>query len=1073
MAVNALRTLDEAIQSCSLVHNKSEWRFVMHRHLIIGFDHESSIDNLREQLDLASNQIGVLTRIHSVFLNSPQYKSQVIPIREPQESRLQQVIRLLSLRNQFISGTCYWRRGKSIVFNLITLMITFLMVGMSCTIMKDGRIYRPKDIIKTQFHLPKFELLAFTLSILSLLMRIITNISYIIALIITFPIKWFQPVFGSTSFEQIHSFLSEITAKYFRIADDIEFGSPKRRLLARAKIAIWAMGSVLWTVIFYPFAITFSFFQKPSDKKRVLLVSHESRINGAPQSLLTILEAMDRTEFDPILVSAGEGLLTLRARTLNIPVLVLPLSQVLTQNPGTHLITSFCRLLINVPCLIYIMVFLRIKIVHTNVLVTPDAAIAARMLGITHIWHFREFIKNNRWSKFQIKVMDWFSDRVFCNSDYSRRLVNSKGVFWHKMVTVHNALDMRTYTSEYHGSRFRNSLNVTETEILVGCVGQITPVKGQETFVRSAIEVAKKLTNVKFVLVGTLENQAFIKQLQELINNENLADRITFSGYRTDIPEVMAGLDIHVTPSHWAEPFGRVALEAMALGAVSVVTKAGGLPEIVENEVSGLIVDPGDVLQLTNSLVRLIEDETYRKKLKRAGIKRAQHLFSIQKHVDDIQQVYRYPKPMTSYWSHFPLWTKIQRFLPGRMRSHPKLLVIYPLLSLLVVGVWGLALPLFFTLLPLSILFGWLRRNLTSKRRVAILAYQPERNASTRYRITKIFNYISPQDMLVKIYYPSSNWLADKVYVPMFYGSSPHVRDFYYYVIVFVNRLQSILKSYFYHCVVIQYELFNQGPMWMEMLVASTHPYTIYDYDDSLYAFSRFAKNLPGLLKRITKVVVGNKFLLEYTKQFNQNITIIPTCPDPDIFPARNKINQQPIDEDKEIKIGWVGNPANLCYLPMLKNALVRLANEYLIRFAIISAGPYELEGLDLKDIPIKRIEWSLQREGSDISQFDIGVMPVLDDDVGKGKCGFKALQYMAAGIPCVISPVGVNTDIVKHGITGYLANSEEEWYTFIKLLIQSPELRKKMGEESWRFTLTDYSLQDQAIRWRRLLSEK
>ncbi|MGH8476484.1 MAG: glycosyltransferase family 4 protein [Methylococcales bacterium] len=882
---------------------------------------------------------------------------------------------------------------------------------------------------------------------------------------------WFRPTFSTVSLQEIAKVFGRTSSYYFELEERLYSGTRTTRILTLGQLCFWAIACLLFGIAYWPWSLMSRLCLRGSDKKRILLVSHESRMNGAPAGLVTIFESLDRDEFETYLLSASEGLLTQRARAADIPTFVLPLSQFLTQLPSfPGLLIALIRMAINFPFLLYLLVTLRITVVQTNVLVTPDTAITAKTLGIISIWHFREFIKNNFWAIFQVQVMNLFSDRILCNSEYSRNVINQKGIFWPKMVIVHDVLDQKHIKHSNTGSQFRKSLRLDEKDLLIGCVGQITQVKGQEIFVKAAIEIAREHPNVHFAIIGTLENSDYVEMLRELIHRSGLDECFTFTGFRTDIYNIMAALDIHVTPSIWAEPFGRVALETMGTGVVSVVSSIGGLREIVEHEISGIQFPPGDVQALQEVLSRLITDTEYRNRLSKNGIKRARKLFSVEKQTDILQQTYRYPKHFVSRFSHLRIWIVLQKYLPGRLRPHPRLLIYYPILAAGVVVLWLVGLAGFFCALPIAVVRGKTKRRRRAKKHVAVLAYQTNRNASTRHRITRLFQYIPENLATIRIFYPSSDWLADKVYVALFYGDAPHIRDFYFYVIVFLNRLVAILRCYSYHTVIIQYELFHEGPMWMELLVASTHPGVIYDYDDSLYVFPRYKRRLPMLLGRVKHVVVGNRFIAEYTRRFNSNITYIPTCPDLALSPWKSK----PVDgkhSREPVHIGWAGNPASLFYLPMVTNAIRRLDDEYTIRFVIISSGPYDTAWLDLYDLPIKRTEWSLTREISDIQSLDIGVMPVIDDELGRGKCGFKALQYMAAGVPCVISPVGVNAAIVEHAVTGFFATSEEEWYHTLKQLIESAELRASIARSAFEYVRENFDMRNWSRVWENLLS--
>jgi hypothetical protein len=103
---------------------------------------------------------------------------------------------------------------------------------------------------------------------------------------------------------------------------------------------------------------------------------------------------------------------------------------------------------------------------------------------------------------------------------------------------------------------------------------------------------------------------------------------------------------------------------------------------------------------------------------------------------------------------------------------------------------------------------------------------------------------------------------------------------------------------------------------------------------------------------------------------------------------------------------------------------------------------------------------WSEDSEVAMIQSMDIGIMPLTDSPWARGKCGYKLIQYMACGLPVVASPVGVNADIVEHGVNGFLATTEDEWRQALTTLLRDPDLRRRMGAAGRRKVETDYSLQ-------------
>jgi len=137
------------------------------------------------------------------------------------------------------------------------------------------------------------------------------------------------------------------------------------------------------------------------------------------------------------------------------------------------------------------------------------------------------------------------------------------------------------------------------------------------------------------------------------------------------------------------------------------------------------------------------------------------------------------------------------------------------------------------------------------------------------------------------------------------------------------------------------------------------------------------------------------------------------------------------------------------------------------IRIAIVGAGDYRLE-----DVLAEYQPWSLEEEVKRVQQFDIGIMPMPDNSWTRGKCGFKALQYMSVGIPVVCSPVGMNHEIVVHGENGFLAEGTSQWYQSLRRLVEAPELRRLMGQRSRQTVEEKFSLECCAQRFEKILCE-
>ncbi|WP_235045595.1 glycosyltransferase family 4 protein [Methylophaga lonarensis] len=161
-----------------------------------------------------------------------------------------------------------------------------------------------------------------------------------------------------------------------------------------------------------------------------------------------------------------------------------------------------------------------------------------------------------------------------------------------------------------------------------------------------------------------------------------------------------------------------------------------------------------------------------------------------------------------------------------------------------------------------------------------------------------------------------------------------------------------------------------------------------------------------------------------------------------------------------EITIGWIGTPKTCHYLLSLIPVFENLKARYDIRFVAVGANTEEFQ-----DTPIETWPWSQESEVTSIQQFDIGIMPLIDSPWERGKCGYKLIQYMACGLPVVASPVGVNTEIVRERINGYLATNDDEWEEALIKLCTDTETRLRMGLAGREMVEQQYSIKSQSTK--------
>jgi glycosyltransferase involved in cell wall biosynthesis len=241
-------------------------------------------------------------------------------------------------------------------------------------------------------------------------------------------------------------------------------------------------------------------------------------------------------------------------------------------------------------------------------------------------------------------------------------------------------------------------------------------------------------------------------------------------------------------------------------------------------------------------------------------------------------------------------------------------------------------------------------------------------------------------------------------------------------------------------------------PVIVQKTLTKLNDNIVFDFDDAIYANkSHSQERLNHFLSQAKLAVIENEETRSYVKKFGVTPLIITGPIDCDRYkPAKSK------EKNQEIVIGWIGSSTTTEYLSLLAKPLQELSSKYphVVLELIGSAH------IDLKGVRMKRYPWSLDTETTLLSRFDIGVMPMPDDEWTRGKGGYKLLQYMAMGIPAVCSPVGVNTEIVLHGETGYLAETEEEWFLYLEKLITEEQSRSSMGQNGRLRVQSEYSFE-------------
>jgi glycosyltransferase involved in cell wall biosynthesis len=349
---------------------------------------------------------------------------------------------------------------------------------------------------------------------------------------------------------------------------------------------------------------------------------------------------------------------------------------------------------------------------------------------------------------------------------------------------------------------------------------------------------------------------------------------------------------------------------------------------------------------------------------------------------------------------------------------------------------------------------------ISMKKVLFVAAHRPDRSPSQRFRFEQYISFLESQGWQCSFSYLIS--VEDDQF---FYKPGNGFKKLGVLLRSIKKRLADIAEAKKSDIVFIQREAFMLGSTYFEKQFAKSGAKVIFDFDDAIWFMDvsdankkfKFLKN-PGKTADIIKVsdlvFAGNQYLADYAKLNNKNVVIVPTTIDTEEY-KRMSLPQK----DDSVCIGWSGSITTIKHFEYAIPVLTKIKEKYgnKVSIKVIGDGNFRNESLGVVGIP-----WKHADEVKELSGIDIGIMPLPDDEWAKGKCGLKGLQYMALEIPTLMSPVGVNSEIIQDGVNGYLANEVDEWVEKISKLVESEELRKQLGQKARETVLNHYSIESE-----------
>jgi len=324
-----------------------------------------------------------------------------------------------------------------------------------------------------------------------------------------------------------------------------------------------------------------------------------------------------------------------------------------------------------------------------------------------------------------------------------------------------------------------------------------------------------------------------------------------------------------------------------------------------------------------------------------------------------------------------------------------------------------------------------------------MVAHRPRRSPSQRYRFEQYLPYLESHGFEF-----TWSYLLDENDDKLFYGKGNLFKKAGILWKGYLKRLKDVKRFAQFDCLFIQREAFFLGTSLFEKKASQSGKKVIFDFDDAIWLPDTSPGNKKWeWLKKPGKfyvnaaladiVIAGNSYLAAEANKVNKNVTIIPTTID------TSKHMPAPKKNGSEIIIGWMGSLSTIKHFEELVLVLVKIKEKFShVKFKVIGDPSYVNRQLE-----INGIAWNEESEVREINSFDIGIMPLPDNEWTRGKCGLKALSYMSCEVPVVASSTGVNREIIQHNQNGLLANSEEEWFVCLQELIKEKTLREKLGK--------------------------
>lgn len=379
--------------------------------------------------------------------------------------------------------------------------------------------------------------------------------------------------------------------------------------------------------------------------KRILYLHAGAEMYGADIVLLELLKNLEKNKFKPYVVLPCDGPLVekLKENDIEVEILNYPILRRKYFNP-IGIIRYIKDYFIYSNKLIKIAKDKKIDIVHTNTAAVLEGILVKRRLNLKQVWHIHEIIVRPR---FMNKLLSYFiarnSDEVVTVSNAVKNHLLETGYFENQSIkVVYNGVDNNIFNFKNDVNYLKCEFNIPRDALVVGMIGRVNAWKGQGDFLDAVKNILNKNKNIYAMLVGgVFDGEEWrIVELKEKINSLNCRDRIIFLDYRSDTPNIHALYDIFVLPSTNPDPLPTVVLESMASRTAIVGYRHGGICEMVEEGVNGLLAEVKNTRDLEEKIMQFVIDSDKRENAARRSEERQKGMFSLESYVQNFEEIY-------------------------------------------------------------------------------------------------------------------------------------------------------------------------------------------------------------------------------------------------------------------------------------------------------------------------------------------------------------------------------------------------------------------------------------------------